>query len=69
MSMIHIEAKIRHTADYEELWGKLPKSGISIGARGTDYLLTFNGQISIGKQIIETLISEGHCSVNFIVGY
>ena len=69
MRMMHIEARIRHTADYTKLWESIPHDGVSTGVRGTDYLLTFNGDLEVGKQIIDGLINEGHSTVKFICGY
>lgn len=69
MRVMHIEARIRHTADYAALWESIPHEGISTGARGTDYLLTFNGDAEVGKKIVDGLISEGHCTATIIMGY
>lgn len=69
MSMMHIEAKIRHTADYNKLWESIPHEGVGVGAKGSDYLLTFNGDCEVGKKIIEGILAEGHAEARFTCGY
>lgn len=69
MASIWLKANLRHTADIEGLYNRLPTDKITLGGEHQEYTIIFTGSDEDGIPIVNEILREGHCRIQITCGF